>query len=145
MTQDINHILSCKNDEICMLKMQLEKYDEIVDERNCLRNMINELEQCKKQSDCDNKKMFQELLAKYDVQSNKLKKLVNLECEWKTKNCELQNSNDCMNDQIHNLKSHLNQVQFKLSESEKNLKCTQKEICSLKVNIISLLILMFNN
>lgn len=136
MTHDINHILTCKNEEICMLKRRLEKYDELADERNCLRNMINELEQCKKQSDCDNKKMFQELLTKFDAQSNKLKKMANAECDWKTKNCELQNVNDCMNDQLHNLKSHFNQIQFKLSETEKSLKCTQKELCNLKVNLI---------
>lgn len=119
-----------------MLKRQLEKCDELIDERNCLRNMINELEQCKKQSDCDSKKTIQDLLTKFETQSIKLKKLANTECDWKTKNCELQNINDCLNDQLHNLKSHLNQIQCKLVESEKNVKCGQKEIYNLKVNIV---------
>lgn len=99
-------------------------------------NVAEKLEEFKeknRQSDCD-KNMIDKLIDICNVQLERIKYLNNEKCEWTKMNCELQDHNRCVNNQLDDSKSELNKLQCELEQSRKKLKCVEKELCSSQVN-----------
>lgn len=93
---------------------------------------LMEFEQEKKQSDCD--KNIDKLISISTVQSQRIKYLNNAKHEWTKINCELEDKNRSVINQLNDSKSQLSELQYKLTQSKDQLKCVQKELCDSQVN-----------
>lgn len=97
-----------------------------------------DFENFQRQAD-DDKRRIELLVSKFEDQSQRLENVMNSECELKKKNCELQYVNETMKDQLLNAQSYITDLQLKLTNSENELQCVQKELCDSQViNKISL-------
>lgn len=110
----------------------------MITDRDNLRELVNELEQRKENNDVS-RKVFTDLLTSFEDQAEKLRKVATAECNWQTKYHELQSVNDCITDQLQILNSNECILKSKLESSEKNIKCAQKDLDSIKVNTLSLM------
>lgn len=115
----------------------------MITDRDNLRELISELEQKKENNDVS-RKVFTDLLTSFEDQAEKLRKVATAECNWQTKYDELLSVNDCITDQLQVLNSNECILNSKLESSEKNIKCAQKDLDSIKVNILFDVQLFYN-
>jgi len=135
-TQELQETVSCQKEKIRKLKKKVAEFDSVVSERNDLKKIYNQFEQSNEDSNNESfKKSFNELLAKCDIQSEKLKEAVDKEHQWILKYERLDDVNSDLNCKLRTIKSNENKLQSMLAEIETTLKCVQKELYTTQVNI----------
>lgn len=112
---------------------ELETFHEVVTERNHLRNLHKDFEEWKERNEKDQRKLFADFLTTFNVQKENLKTAAITEREWESKYNELKENNDCISNKLKTQKCIENKLNEKVEESEKNMKCVQKELCNTKV------------
>lgn len=132
--QDLNQIIAEQRDEICKLKRKLDSYNEVVCERDELRQLSCENDAFKEKYESDHRKLYTELLCMYNAQTKKLKKVSDSECKWKSMYNELEIVNDNLMDELRIVKANECKLKSDLEECEKNRKCLQQELCCVKVS-----------
>ncbi|CAH1731490.1 unnamed protein product [Aphis gossypii] len=131
MAQELQETVSCQKEKISKLKKKVAEFDSVVSERNDLKKIYNQFEQNNEDSNNESyKKSFNELLAKCDIQSEKLKEAVDKEHQWILKYERLDDVNSDLNCKLITLKSNENKLQSMLEEIETTLKCVQSELCT---------------
>lgn len=130
----MKNIISFQNNVITKLKKKLKKFDEIVIEKDKLQISVNEFELWREKNDVCRKKVFNELISSFEDQSEKLKRATCDESDWQAKYTALQDSHDCVTNQLRILKSNKNNLESKLEDADQNIKCLQKELRYTKVN-----------
>lgn len=131
--RDSNEIICHLKEEICVLKKKLESYDELVAERNDLRNLCKQFEEWNEKNEREHQKVLDEMLNTLDERTKKLKKCENSEIVWEKKYDELQSHSNCLDDTLNAMKIDFTDLQLKLADSEKERKCLQKDLCCTKV------------
>jgi hypothetical protein len=141
-TQKLKDIISCQEEKISKLNKKLEENEALVSERNELKKICKQFEQNKEDSYNAHKKSFNELSATCNVQSEKIKKAMDIAHQWELKNEKLEDTNNCLNSQLKTLKHNSNKFESQLAETETILESVQKQLCITKVNnyLISLII-----
>lgn len=135
-TQELQEIVSYQKEKICKLKKKLVEFDLVVSERNDLKNIYNQFEQSNEDSNNEScKKSFNKLLAKCNIQSEKLKEAADKEHQWILKYERLDDVNSDLNCKLRTLISNEKKLQSMLAEIETTLKCVQRELCTTQVNI----------
>jgi len=133
-TQELKEVISCQKEKITNLTKKLEEFNTVVSERNNLREIYKQIEQNNENKDNGHRKLFTDLLATFQLQTEKLKKAANAEYQWEAKYGKLEDTNNCINRQLKILKCNENKLQSQLEDTETTLKCVQKELCTTKVN-----------
>jgi len=133
---ELKKVISNKDEQICELNKKLEDFDSVVYERNDLREIYKQFEQHYEKSKIDGRKLFTELLTKYEIQTETLKKVANAEYQYELKNEKLEDDINCMNHQIQTLKENEDKLQLELADFETRFKCVQNELCTIKVNTV---------
>lgn len=126
-----------QNEDVAELKKKSEKYDEIVAERNDLRNTCEGIELWKERFENGHKRLFNELKTTCDVQLDKLKKAMDAKYEWDIKLRELQNINDCVSNQMKNLRLNEDTLKSKLADYRLTIQQLKKDLNCAKVNILN--------
>ncbi|VVC38312.1 Hypothetical protein CINCED_3A025416 [Cinara cedri] len=126
--QELKNIVSFQNDLIGKLNKKLKVFDEIVIEKNNLQKSVNEFEIWREKNDVFRKKVFDELMSSFEDQSEMLEKANCAKSDWQSKHNKLEDIHDCITDQFKSLKSQKNDLNFKLEDSEQNVKRLQKEL-----------------
>jgi len=127
---ELKQVISYKDEQICELNKKLKDFDSVVYERNDLREIYKQFEQYNEENKIGGRKLFTELLAKYEIQTEKFKKVANAAYQYELKNEKLEDEINCMNHQLQTLKNNDNNLQ---SDFETKLKCVQNELCKIKV------------
>jgi len=139
---ELKQVISNKDEQICELNKKLEDFDSVVHERNDLREIYKQFEQHNENSKIGGRKLFTELLTKYEIQTETLKKVANAEYQCELKNEKLEDDIKCMNHQLQTLKYNEDKLQLELADFETKLKCVQKELCTTEVNSLSSILLL---
>lgn len=115
-------------------------------ERNELREQCKKNERWMEDSEKEHKKVFNELLNTFNVQSEKLKKVIEVECKWQDKYNELQECYHRTAKDLKTSKSNENRLQCLFEECEKERKCVEKELSCTKVtnSLFKIIGIMFN-
>jgi len=66
---NLTHVISCKDQEIRELNKKLKDFDSVVNERNDLREICKQFEQHNEENKISGRKLFTELLRKYEIQT----------------------------------------------------------------------------
>lgn len=127
--------MSCQNGDISKLKKKLEKYNEIAAERDELRDLCQEIELWKKRFENGHKRVLNELETTCEVQMDKIKKFMDAEYEWDLQLRNLQNSNDCISNEIKNLRLSENNFQSELADSKQIIQQLMIDLSCAKVNV----------
>lgn len=96
--------------------------------------LVNEFTIWRENNDINRKKVFEELLLSFKDQSEKLKKAICADTDRQAKYNKLQNAHDAISDELKIVKCNKNNLECRLEDSEKNIKCLQKELRYTKVN-----------
>ncbi|CAI6350438.1 unnamed protein product [Macrosiphum euphorbiae] len=132
---ELKQVISNKDEQIQELNKKLEDFDSVVYERNDLREIYKDFEQHNEKSKTDGRKLFTELLTKYELQTETLKKVANAEYQCELKNEKLEDHINCMNHQIQTLKENEDKLKIELSDFETKLKSVQNELCTIKLEL----------
>lgn len=130
---DPNEIICRLKEEICILNRKLGSYDELLAERNELRNLYKQFEEWKAKNEREYKKVLDEMMNTLVERTKKLKKCENSECQREKKYEELQNHINCLDDHLNAMKVQVTDLEMKLVNTEKERKCLQKKLCCTKV------------
>lgn len=132
--KQLKQVIADKDEQICKLNKKLENFDAVVNERNDLREIYKEFEWYSEQNKNKGRLLFNELLKKYEIQTETLKKVVNAEYQCELRKEKLEDENNCINHELQILKHNENKLQSELADSKTNLKFVQNELCTIKVN-----------
>lgn len=131
--RDSDDIIRRLKEENCNLKRKQQSYDECVAERNELRDLYQQFEECQSKNEREYKKVLDEMMNTLVERTKKLKKFENSEMLWEKKYDELQNHYNCLEDRLNSMKFEDTDLQRKLMDSEKERKYLQKDLCCIKV------------
>jgi len=134
--KELKQVIADKDEQICKLNKKLEHFDAVVNERNDLREIYKEFEWYSEQNKNEGRILFNELLKKYEIQTETLKKVLNAEYQCELRKEKLEDENNCMNHQLKILKHNENKLQSELADSKKNLEFVQEELSTIKVNTL---------
>ncbi|VVC25672.1 Hypothetical protein CINCED_3A004195 [Cinara cedri] len=129
LLREAEKTIARQHEQLCEYKKKVDTYNEVVNEKNRLQELVNEFEQWKKNVEVTRRTTFNELNKSFEDQGEKLKLT---EINWQSKYCKLKKANDCITNQLNTLKSNERILQIKLENSENNLTCLQKEMISVK-------------
>lgn len=133
---ELKQVISNKDEQICELNKKLKDFDSVVYERNDLREIYKQFEQHCEKSKIDGRKLFTELLTKYEIQTETLKKVANAEYQCELKNEKLEDTINYMNHKIQTLKENEDKLQLELADFETRMKRVQDELYTIKVNTV---------
>lgn len=131
--KDYNGILT-REEEIAKLKRKIDSFSDVITERNELREQCKKNERWMEDSESEHKKVFAELLNTFNVQTEKLKKVMSGESKWQEKYDILQECYNRTNNELNAVKSNENKLQCKADKCEINSKCVGKELSCTKVS-----------
>lgn len=123
--------IDCQSQQICELKRKLELFDDLVNQKNELVQLCDELERWKEGKENCYAKLSDELYSKIDEET---KKHEAEECLWQEKYCQQQDENNCLANQLKASKASECKLKSLLEETSENLKCVQKKLCKTEVN-----------
>lgn len=124
------------------MKRKLEKYNEIVVERDELRSICEEIELWKERFENGHKRIFNELKTTCNVQLDMLKKATDTEHELNLKIRELHNICDCISNEMKSLRLNENNLESKLADSDQIIQTLKKHLSCVKVNILNTILLL---